>query len=59
MEKDRCQINVTELDKGYRIEITGENVKEDIKENCNCWEYIQKCCGTEQKPAGDEKSSSC
>ncbi len=57
MEKDRCQINVIELDNGYRIEVTGDDVKEGIKENCNCWEYIKKCCGTEQKPAEDKKSS--
>ena len=55
MEKDCCQINVTELDNGYRIEVTGD----DVKEKCNCPQMIQKCCGTEQKPAGDEKSSCC
>ncbi len=59
MEKDRCQINVTELDNGYRIDVTGENVKEDIKKNCNCWEYIQKCCGDLQKAAADKKSDGC
>jgi hypothetical protein len=40
MEKECCQVNVTELDDGYRIEITGKN----IKERCNCWELIEKCC---------------
>ncbi len=53
MEKDCCQINVTELDNGYRIEITGDDVKEDIKENCNCWEYIQKCCSNQQKATAE------
>jgi len=28
MEKDCCIINVKEIDNGYRIEITGDNLKD-------------------------------
>jgi hypothetical protein len=55
MEKECCQINVTELDNGYRIEITGE----DVKEKCNCPQILQQCCGDQQKATTDEKSGCC
>lgn len=38
MEKDCCTINVKEIDNGFRIEITGDNIKE--------------CCQTVIKKAG-------
>jgi hypothetical protein len=50
MEKECCQANVTELDDGYRIEITGK----DIKEKGNCWELIEKCCKERQKAGGSD-----
>ncbi len=51
MGQDCCDIKVTELDKGYRIEITGEDVKEKCKtivENCctgeTPWAEMMKSC---------------
>jgi hypothetical protein len=52
MEKECCQVKVTELDDGYRFEITGK----DIKGKYNCWEIFQKCCEKQQK---DGDSSAC
>lgn len=52
MEKDCCQIKATEIENGYRIEITGENIK-----NCNCCEMLKSFCGTQKKT--DDKSCSC
>lgn len=53
MEKKCCEINVSEVESGYRIEITGEGVKEKCKsamENCCSEEGLKKCfqsfCGT-------------
>lgn len=46
MEKKCCDLKVTELDNGYRIEITGEAVKDKCKvilENCCSKEHIKKC----------------
>ncbi len=51
MERECCNIKVTELDDGYRIEITGK----DFKEKCNCWEVFKNCCGPQQKTADKEK----
>ena len=55
MEKQCCNINVTELENGYRCEVTGEDVKEKCKsvfENCCTEEKINKCfegcCGTKE-----------
>ena len=31
MEKQCCSANVTELENGYRLEITGQDVKEKLK----------------------------
>ncbi|HAK89978.1 MAG TPA: hypothetical protein DHV16_06445 [Nitrospiraceae bacterium] len=53
MEKQCCSANVTELENGYRLEITGQDVKEKIKtifEKCctdgNMKNMFQSCCGT-------------
>jgi hypothetical protein len=53
MDKDCCSINVTELENGYRFEITGDDLKEKCKtvmENCCTKENIKNCfsscCGT-------------
>jgi hypothetical protein len=46
MNKDCCDIKVTELKSGYRIDITGEDVKEKCKsvlENCCTDESLKKC----------------
>lgn len=53
MKNDCCNINVTEVENGYRIEITGKDVKEKCEtvfENCCSDENIKKCfqgcCGS-------------
>ncbi len=51
MNKDCCDIKVSEIENGYRIEIQGEGVNEKCKsvfENyCseeNIKKYFEKCC---------------
>ena len=47
MMNDCCDIKVTEVENGYRIEVTGDDVKEkckDIFDNCCSAESIKKCC---------------
>lgn len=39
MEKECCNIKVKELENGFCIEITGEDVKE------KCRTIIENCCG--------------
>jgi hypothetical protein len=39
--KDCCNIKVTETEKGYRIEVTGEKIKE------KCGAFIENCCSDE------------
>jgi len=34
MEKERCQIKCTETDDGYRIEISGKDIKEKLSGCC-------------------------
>ncbi len=53
MEKKCCSVNVTELEDGYRFEITGDELKDKCKtvfENCctaeNIKKYFPACCGT-------------
>lgn len=53
MDKQCCNVNVTELDNGYRFEITGSELKEKIKthlEKCcteeNLKNHFSQCCGT-------------
>ena len=38
MEKQCCNVNVTELDNGYRLEITGDDIK------AQCKAMIEHCC---------------
>lgn len=51
MKKECCTIRVSETDKGYSIEIEGENVKshcKDVMENCctgnTMKNWFQSCC---------------
>ncbi len=52
MDKDCCNIKVTETQKGYRFEISGKEIKDKCKafmEKCRAggkpWEeFIKKCC---------------
>ncbi|MBI5416480.1 hypothetical protein HZA55_00805 [Candidatus Poribacteria bacterium] len=52
MEKECCNLKVTEIDNGYRIEVTGDEVKEKCKtilEKCNtdgksCIDLFKNCC---------------
>jgi hypothetical protein len=53
MEKECCNIKITELDDGYRFEITGK----ELKEKCNCLEILRNCCG--QQPVAAGKKNSC
>ena len=53
MKKDCCKIDVSEVENGYCVEITGEDVKEKCKsvfENCYSEEkiksFIQSCCSS-------------
>jgi len=52
MNKDCCDIKVTEVENGYRVDITGEGVKEKCKtafDSCseeNIKKCIQSCCGS-------------
>ena len=53
MEKQCCSVNVTELENGYRVEITGDDVKakcKTIMENCCARGGMMNCV-----PAGGEK----
>ena len=51
-EKECCDVKVTELDDGIRVEIRGEGIKERCKvlNECGCtdsdtWkEFIKNCC---------------
>jgi hypothetical protein len=52
MDKKCCSFDVTETDNGYRIEITGDDIKEKWKtifEKCcdgdKAKEWIAGCCG--------------
>lgn len=38
MEKQCCSVNVTELENGYRLEITGDDIKE------KCAAMMENCC---------------
>jgi hypothetical protein len=53
MEKECCQIKFTETDEGFRIDVTGKNLKDAF---C-CMPVLQscitakaECCPTEKKP---------
>jgi len=57
MGKDCCDMKVTEIKDGYRIEITGKDIKEkckDMMKNCcsdekACEEILKNCCPEEKK----------
>jgi hypothetical protein len=38
MEKECCTVRINETDKGYRLEIEGDEVKS------KCAEMLKKCC---------------
>lgn len=42
MEKECCTIKVTELDEGYRFEVTGP----EVKDRCGCIPIIHSACCT-------------
>ncbi len=52
MKKECCNIKVTEIDNGYQVEVTGDELKENCKailENCgknnnSCGEILKKFC---------------
>ncbi|MBI5184592.1 MAG: hypothetical protein HZA01_02555 [Nitrospinae bacterium] len=54
MEKECCNVKVTEIDNGFRVEITGKEIKEkcrDVMENCRMggkpWkEFLANCCSS-------------
>lgn len=60
MEKDCCEIKVTEIEKGFKIEVTGDEISNKCKtafRQCCSGEAMKKCfhsfCGTstpDQKP---------
>ena len=46
MGKGCCDVKVSELKDGYRIEVTGKGVKEKCRsliENCCSQEHIERC----------------
>lgn len=55
MEKECCNIKVTETENGYRFEVTGEEIKDKCKsimEECctdgKSWkELFKNCCSSE------------
>ncbi|UCH81799.1 MAG: hypothetical protein JSW20_04035 [Nitrospiraceae bacterium] len=53
MKKDCFNIKISETDKGYNVEVEGEQVKskvKDVMENCCSKEYMknwfQSCCSS-------------
>ena len=51
MNKECCNIKVAELENGYRIEITGEGIKEKCDSCCteeNIKKCFQSCCGSKE-----------
>ncbi len=55
MGNECCDFKVTETENGYRIDITGKDVKEkcqSVLDNCCTEENIKKCfqscCGTKE-----------
>lgn len=52
MEKECCQIKVTKIENGCRIEITGENIKDG-----NCCQMLKSFCDTQKKT--DDKGCCC
>jgi len=44
MEKDCCNIKATEIENGYRIEITGANIKDGT-----CFQMFKSFCDKQKK----------
>ena len=44
MEKECCNIKATEIENGYRIEITGVNIKDN-----NCMQMLKSFCDKHKK----------
>jgi hypothetical protein len=42
----KCEVKVTELENGYQIQITGDNVKDALKAE-NLKKCIEACCSGE------------
>lgn len=53
MEKVCCQVKCVEIDNGYRIEITGDCVKDNL---C-CCDFLKNCCRTPKNT--DYKNDCC
>ncbi len=57
MEKECCNVKFSETEKGFRIDVIGEKIKEKCKsmmENCcgesKTWqEFLKNCCPTTPK----------
>jgi len=57
MDKECCNMNVTEIEEGIRIEITGKDIKDKCKvlrQKCCCdqdiaQKIIKTCCKEEEK----------
>jgi len=54
MEKNCCNIKVTEIEDGFRFEVTGKDVKDKCKiftdcctDEKSCEEILKKCCNPE------------
>ena len=52
MKKDCCRVCVTEIENGYRIEITGDSMKDKFAGCCNAEDGVVKknssgCCAEE------------
>ncbi len=59
MEQECCQIKITKIDNGYRFEVTGENLKENLKENCDCIKVLRNCCCTSRHKESSGTKSNC
>ena len=56
MKKECCNIKVTEIEDGFRFEVTGKDVKTNCKiftdcckDEKSCEEFMQKCCKAEKE----------
>ncbi len=56
MEQKCCEIKVTELDEGYRIEVTGEKVKDMLGE---CLKHCVPEGRIGWPPPGKEQTGCC
>ncbi len=54
MEKECCQVKCVETDEGFRIEISGKDIKEKFSGSCmqvviKCGDGKVECCPPEDK----------